>query len=498
VKGRPTAPHGSWYPDSFNLFGAPADPDSPPTAEAFFDASPAHSEARLHALDASGRWAEITSPESFPLSAGQAYWAFCRTPSEYVAPFTVRFEQGDGLDFGRELTDVRLYLCNHTGSRRTVTLTLRESEVPSCSSAPYLAGPVPLSYYRIEHNEIGWVPLDAPLSVDVPPNSEHTLRLAVRRSDMVPFTPPAGPTGRSGVIYAGLLEVADAAGFRYMVPVSSEGRTSYRLDGGELRAEDPRVGLWVGYATVDWVGAPGETPEGGREANMPRGSEFEFRLIVHVDGQLQARLVQQVTLMFQPGQYGPAPDNPDRRVVVEPGRYVLVTDDALLAQYSGAALRDGQEVGRRISTAAYAFPRDGSSRPAVLNMNGTFAPMPDTAFPNQLECSWTLGFDDPLNPFKHVYHPDHDNLNKHFDAPKREGFDIRRSITLRFSDADPERPDDPPEWWDTEIGGYYEEIVHGVHRNDITVTGTFRLERVSRVSSLDDRNRSVVTRLRTR
>lgn len=490
--GQPVIRAPAWVPESYNLVGLPIASADGTTVDAFFAPSAAHRDHRLHRLDSSGKWERVASPATTVLRAGEAVWAYCATPSDYAAPISLRFEPGGGMDFGRTVGEVTLVLRNHTATPKMVTLRLGPSEPPPTITSPYLAGPVPLSYYRIAGGDIGWTPLGDVLDLSVPAAGERSVRLAVRRADMAAFTPPEGLASRSGVIYASVLEVTDGEGVAFQVPVSSEGLVTYSKGvDGELRAGDPRVGLWVGSVSIDHVSNPSqvaptpELPPGGAHApNIPAGGEFDFRLIVHVDETLQARLVQQVTLMFEPGAYGPDPVNAGFRVVTKAGQSVLITDDALLAQYSGVALRNGQEVGRRISTAAYAFPRSGGTRPSVFDLAGVFSAA-SPVFPDELTCSFTLDHDDPINPFKHRYHPDHDNLDERFEAPKREAFDIERTITLRFSDTDPERPDNPPAWWDTEVGGWYEETVGGVHRTDLTVRGTFRLERVSRIGALN-------------
>jgi hypothetical protein len=493
--GKPVVRAPQWVPDSFNLVALPVDASDPPSITAFFAASAAHRNHRLHRLSAAGKWERVSDPGTTPLPAGEAVWVYCTTPSNYEAPLSVRFGQGGGLDFGRKLTETTLVLCNHTAAAKAVVLRLQPSEPPPDEASPFLAGPVPLSYYRIDGEHIGWAALEDSVTVTVAAAGELPVRLAVRRAGMAPFVAPSGATMRSGVVYASILEVSDGEGVTFAVPVSSEGLVAYgKAPDGTLAAEDPRTGLWVGSVSVDYVSDPArQTPEPAPPpgqpyaANIPAGGEFQLRLIVHVDEALQARLLQQVTLMFQVGEYGPDPVNDGLRVVTRPGRHVLITDEALLGQYSGAALRDGQEVGRRISTAAYAFPRDpvSGSRPGTLDLMGAFPGAPSTEFPPELSCSFTLDHDDPVNPFKHRYHPDHDNLDERFERPKTEAFDIQRTITLRFSDTDPERPDNPPTWWDTEVGGWYEETVNGVHRASITVKGTFRLERVSRIGTLN-------------
>jgi hypothetical protein len=100
----------------------------------------------------------------------------------------------------------------------------------------------------------------------------------------------------------------------------------------------------------------------------------------------------------------------------------------------------------------------------------------------------TLGYDDPLNPFKHVYHPDHDNLDTRFEQtlPEgRESFTVIRQVALDFTGTDPLGLN-PPGWGDREIGGVYRETFTGLHRSAIQISGTFRLVKVSGVADLDD------------
>jgi hypothetical protein len=165
--------------------------------------------------------------------------------------------------------------------------------------------------------------------------------------------------------------------------------------------------------------------------------------------------------MWQKGTYKPDPSNPGQQIVDQPGRFVLLTDDALLPGYSGAALRNGQPVGRRLSSTAFDFA--GSS----LAMAGGFG--------EQLTTTIDLPADFPTNPFQHRYHPDHNNLDDE-GRPTEEAYAVKRRVTLAFT------PDDPSglpsvSWGDTEIGGVYREVISGLHKHDITAKGFFRLHR---------------------
>jgi hypothetical protein len=98
-----------------------------------------------------------------------------------------------------------------------------------------------------------------------------------------------------------------------------------------------------------------------------------------------------------------------------------------------------------------------------------------------------LDYDHPLNPFKHRFHPDHNNLDERFEQKLPEGkesFTVTRAISLEFTATDPMGLN-PPSWGDSELGGVYRETFTGLHRHPIQVSGTFRLVRTSRAAALN-------------
>src|SRR5206468_4048024 len=194
---------------------------------------------------------------------------------------------------------------------------------------------------------------------------------------------------------------------------------------------------------------------------VPVGSPFQFRLIVHVDNDGKVRLLQKVLQMFKPGTLKPDPNDPSKNVIDRPGRYVLVTDDSLVANFTGATLRDGQPVARRLSSAAFSF-----SQPVLFSGNSGFGAGTFTGLVN-------LDYDDPLNPFKHRYHPDHDNLDERFATRLPEGvesFTVNRRIQLQFTGTDPDNLTTAG-WGDDQLGGDYSEIISGLHDQPIYVSG---------------------------
>jgi hypothetical protein len=247
----------------------------------------------------------------------------------------------------------------------------------------------------------------------------------------------------------------------------------------------PRAGLWVGSASVTNVSQPASfnpaTP-------VPTASPFQFRVLIHVDNTGQARLLQKVLQMWKDGTTRPDPGNPDVQITDEPGRYVLVTDDDFIPNFSGATLRDGRAVARRISTAAFGF-RD----PIAMTGTGEFG-----AAGGLFGCIVSLSHNDPLNPFVHRYHPDHNNLDEQ-DPPQplivktnatgqlytAESTGIDRSVQFQFTSTD---PDDLrlPGWQDDQLGGTYRETISGLHKAPLYIQGTFRVQHASRVGILND------------
>lgn len=209
---------------------------------------------------------------------------------------------------------------------------------------------------------------------------------------------------------------------------------------------------------------------------------FSYPLIIHVDTTGQARLLQQVLQMWKEGAWIPNPDDASGKTYVldpnNPGRTVLLTNDALIPQFSGVALQDVKLVGRRISSPAFGF-----KTPILMN-GGDFG---------TVSTIWTSGtivlaYQDPVNPFMHRYHPDHNNLNERFESPLAEGIEsytVTRILGLQFTAVDPE---DLPGvgWGDEVLGGIYKETVTGIHRGAIYTQGIFRLHRVSGVGVLND------------
>lgn len=451
IVGKPVVRKVEWVPNSFNLVGFPVDATSPPSFKNFFQPDKSLRDKPLYRISADGRSVAIAAPATETLRAGEAFWVYCEGECAYQGTLGLGFDHRDGLEFGTLLDEQSLRLKNASSTEKTITLELQTVDNKHtrtfAGKTAELAGPVPLSYHRL----LKWSPLSAPLTFTLPAGSEQALPLAVRRAEMP-------PPERPDAVYESILVVRDNAGMRYRVPVSA-------------RRSQTDAGLWAGIVVLNAV-SEAANPE-NPTTPTPASSEFTFRIIVHINEAGQAHLLQHVTLMQVQPTYVPDPDDPNVMIVDTPARYVLITRDELLPQYSGVSLRDGKIAGRRITAPVFAFD-------APLAMTG--------AFNDNLECALTMGYDDPLNPFLHRYHPDHNNLDERYEQVLEEGkesFTFTRSVRLAFSAQDPDQLG-LPEWGYALAGGIYHETITGVHQNNIHLQGTFRISKIVEVAELND------------
>jgi len=280
-----------------------------------------------------------------------------------------------------------------------------------------------------------------------------------------------------------VLEVTDEFGERILVHVGANTlqpfvaptpaeRITANGGGAKVAAEEESpgrlAGLWIGEVEINAVSQSqmaGVIPE-------PVARPFSQRFLIHVDSAGQARLLKDVIQMWEDGTQMPSATNPDFTEVETPGRYVLVTDEALLGLFSGAINRDGVQVGQRFSTVAYDFEGDSQL------FDGRFQPG------DQISTTLVIGSELPTNPFLHRFHPDHDNRDAQFLNFRQEAYQVVREMRLILEEQDP-RGTNPPGWGETLVGGFFEESITGLHKNTIFTSGEFRMRRISSVPVLN-------------
>lgn len=321
-------------------------------------------------------------------------------------------------------------------------------------------GNSPLSYQTVAGNNIVWSNLPAGYQVTIAPGDSLDLRLAIRRKDI------------AGNSYNSVLEIKDSQGSRLLLPLKVS-----KLLAGRATITDPQpttggnlAGLWLGTASITQVN---EANSSNPAQLTPTRSPFDLRLLVHVTAAGEVRLLKEAIQMWQPSTFTSGAGG--TRVLDKPGRYVLLTKDTLVPNFQGGDLRGGVPVGRRYSTVDYDF--DGGAN-NYLAMTGSFA------VGQSASCTITIAPDFATNPFKHKYHPDHDNLDANFQplpAGSEEAFRIVRQIQLGFSATDPGAAGTTSslEYGTSVLGGTYTETITGLHKRSVVVGGTFRLTRVS-------------------
>ncbi|MCP4752885.1 MAG: hypothetical protein GY866_18520 [Proteobacteria bacterium] len=454
VEGNPVLPDFTWKPNSFNFVGFHLEPDREPFFRQFFEVAPALDDQEIYFLNPStGTWDRITDPDTTQMKSGEAYWIYCSGASAYRGPLEVLNAPLDSVDFGETVTRQTLRIRNYSP---IVHQDIPEDIVAKATILVDSTGTLPLSYWiDAPSANAGWNELNGPVFIGNESREYSNLQLSVRRRDM-------------GDASADVLTLTNGQGFRL------------RLAIGAAKSTD-NAGLWVGYASIKRVGQAYDpiSPEELKDVHKP----FQIRLIVHVDDAGNAKLLQKVIQMWKPGSTA-YDDEFDGQVVVESGNYALFADESLIpSDYQGATLVNGQPVGKRISSINFGAPGQwtmAGSFPVSLALTGANAIVVD--------------YDDPLNPYKHAYHPDHDNYNRYYDQTieeeGKEVFDIKREIELEFTDQDPEIPSSiaSTTWGYSERGGIYRESVIGLHKNVITVQGVFRLYRISDIGELNPAN----------
>lgn len=438
LTGRPVIRPLQWKAGKYSLTGLCVDPSNSPTFATFFAPSAAHGTPDVRRLNPqTGNWVAVT-PQT-PVVRGTAYWIKAQAPSSYQGPVSVEVEGRGLLDFGSAVLERPLTLRNQCAE--TVQFTIK-----NLAASP--AGALALSVYDEwsptgSPNLFQWRELSgAGLTIPVAAGLEQRVRIAIRRNDMAGL----------GVDnpFASLMEIRSGKGTIHTVAARAAGFSA---------AADPGrwAGLWVGHARIFQV----EQVTAGQTGLKDTASEASFRLILHVDATGHAKLLRECILMWLNGTTNSAGD------VTDPGRMLVFADgeaiDAWKSSHASVAARltgvsqraNGQMVGQRLSSVAFSF---ADPRP----MTGSFGT-------GTLATTVAVGPSDDLNPFRHRYHPDH-----------QQGLSIGRNISLNFSAQTGDGGERAPDvaTGDAELSGTYQETITGIYRAGVGIRGEFRLRRV--------------------
>lgn len=411
IKGTPALPTTDIAPNTLNLIGLPIRDDVPPTFAEFFQSTPEVASAPglnsgIFSVGPDGKEIQIRQTARTRVVPGNGYWVKFGSYVKASMPLemTGAFQATGTLDFASDLKELSFTLRNLSSSNSmSFSLTPRSSEMAP-PDQPEVAGEVPLSIFEsvLEENRFGWVDFTSSIQFTLAAGEQREVRLAIRRSALQPYH----AVGSHGAAYQSLLEIVEFNhGYRVFLPVVAESDSVQRQRMSTLASElplyNPYQGLWVGEATINKVSrtASGTNVTWDPKAPLPVASAMEYRLMVHVDAQGQGRLLQKVVL---------ASDASD-------------TNQPTKLYRSEKNVPGTSRILSRVSTVA--FP---TMDPVALS--GVFG--------NGLTARVHLDYDDPVNPFKHAFHPDHNNLDEEYAqklAAGIESFTVDRDVLFDFA-----------------------------------------------------------------
>ena len=429
---RPAPPQSTWVRNGANFLGFPTRLNGEfPTFQAYFATFPAAitSNSRIYKYVGGplgpSNPVQVFATAAERLDRTQAYWFEAPVVGNFYAPLEITPSEPTGLHFGRTGASLTVRIRNRTAAPVTVTVT-PETSLGAPAGQTAIVGAVPLA--RRTTNAATGVVTEAPLAGAfnevIGPQSTLELTFGVQRSQM---------TAPSGSLYASFLRFTDSGSLLDIsLPASA---TVASL-----------AGLWIGDIAVRGVEskAPGSPGTSTKRA-------FPLRVLLHVDDSGQARLLSQAFL-------GP--------LAATPNSIGLATRESALKADAKAS------ASRFVSTQ---LPLDTE----VATGSGT------VALGASLTRTFTVGFNERTNPFVHTYHPDHDNRDARLQplAAGVESYNVTRACTFTFA-ATPPEGSSAVGWGASVIGGTYTEVLTGLHKQSITVTGTFELRRISELGAI--------------
>ncbi len=506
ITNRTLPPRSTWVRNGANLLGFPTRLAGSlyPTFATYFTTFPAAiaSNSRIYTYAGGdlgpANPAQIFSPASTPLDRTKAYWFEAPVVGNFYAPLEITPSQPDGLHFGRTGSVFTVRVRNRTAAPVTVNVAPLAS-VGAPVGQPQITGAVPLTR-RMLDTATGTTTetlLSGSFNEVIGPQTTVELTFGLDRAAM---------TAPSGSLYASFLRFTDSGN---LLDIS--------LPASAVVAS--LAGLWIGDIAVSDVGNLTRARAYTCTVTRTVGSVVTTVVSPAVQGSLTALVPQSLaagtggTLAYQ---------------WAKSGQPIVGATDALLELTSTERL----ESGAFGSTTSRAFPLRvllhvddaGTARLLSQVFVGSLAPAPhnlglctresglkadakataaryvstqlplDTevatgsgsvALGGQLVRTFTLAFNDRVNPFVHAYHPDHDNKDARGQplAAGLESYTVVRSCTFDFA-ATPPAGAATLGWGASVIGGTYRETVTGLHRQPLTVHGTFELRRVSELGAI--------------
>lgn len=500
-------PRSTWVRNGANLLGFPSRSSTAgtyPFLSSYFATFPAAIAANTKIYRyvggdiGPGNPVQVFSPTTERLDRNQAYWFEAAVVGDFYAPLEISPSDLTGLSYGRNGALFTVRVRNRTSAPVTLTIAPVESASAPASQESVLAR-VPITRRTFDSATKSYVEtlIGTSYTEVIAPQTSVELSYGIDRAQM---------TGAVGALYASFLRFTDSGNLMDVLLPASARVTSF-------------AGLWVGDVAVTDVAnkspvrtytcqvtsatnskatlesraaALGKTslrvislPPGGgpytyqwKKAGAPisGGSNstlilseaeaaeidlagsgtaraFSLRILLHVDDAGTARLLSQAYL----GTLAASPAGPAG----------LTIDERFLKS-------DAKATAMRL--VATHLPLDA----VITSGSGGVTPGGDPLV-RTIQIPWN----DATNPFVHQYHPDHDNKDARGGVldPRIESYTLNRTCTFQFLSSAPAGTSKLG-WGASVIGGIYSETVTGLHKDPITVQGTFLLNRISEIGAI--------------
>ena len=477
VVGTPAIPKGTIYLGEYNLVGV----NVPNLAGA--DA-PTYYEYFMPFYYRSPSWYGVTADNEKQrfgnnvraTDASKAVWLETPTNMNGTVTFTGPFllslgNSAQTLAWTDDASLVRTLTIKNISAEDRVLKIYRASSLPPPTGQGTMAGNVALLRETTDWSKGFANAVYVPFLNDS--QTTFTTNLAAGATFELRLKPDTSRMATSVGNYMGILEISDK-GSTLAGESRPEGTCLYRVGAfaaGSLMESDvsSKAGLWVGTVVLGQVNRAktlsSAEPAWGATNLFTAPHPFQFRLLVHVDNEGNAKLLKQAFTAMP---------------TVEGETYLLADRETAIAfrgEYPAGTIR-------RTASANFPF-----MAPLALT-GGSFATGGAT-----VGATFTQEYDDKTNPFVHAFHPQHDNIEFNNQKPsKLEGGDegrgeyeswaVTREVSLTFADEDPVGANE--EWNRTVTGGLYEETVSGLtgQGKPILTRGAFRLTKVNDVKTI--------------
>jgi hypothetical protein len=305
-------------------------------------------------------------------------------------------------------------------NRTTASLTCNfalDSSATAPSGQPAITGPVALNIRRLNADGTSITVSAANQTVTIPANGMTNVDFLVDRSGM---------SATSSALYASILRVRDTSGFTdVQIPVTAQ--------------PADRAGLWFCQVEVNGVRST-------VDSSTATAQSFPLNFLIH-------RSSDTTTLLRQ----------------AFAGKLASTGNPLGIATRESLVLATGVSDVDPSRFYSPIMPYNSN----VINGTGSLAS----------SVTWTIVHEanDPVNPFMHTYHPDHDNLNATFTAPASESYTVTRTCTFTIDNSQSTA---------SSLVGSYTETITGLLKNSsqspatLSVSGNFIMRRLSEISTL--------------